>query len=95
MRKNEESLICPGDSLGWITGWVWGSATQIEDCRESRSWDGEREANSVLGLLSSGYLWGHLGGGVYPADTSLKNEKVQEEVIRTGTDSGVLGGSRG
>lgn len=96
MRKNEKSLICPGYSLGWTTGWVLRSATKIEDCRESAgAGKGEREENSALWLFSSECLWRHPGSVVYLVGISLHSEKLQKEVIRTETDSEVIRESRG
>lgn len=45
VRKNEESLICPGYNLGWITRLVLGSAANIEGCREGTGGKGQGEAS--------------------------------------------------
>lgn len=85
VRKREEALICLGLQL--LVGEPDGRCGRQQPWRtagKARARKGKGEESSALGLFSSRCLWGHPSGGVYPARASLKREKLQEAVIRTG-----------
>lgn len=56
----------------------------LQTRHKAQAGKGEGEATSILGLCSSRCFWGHLEGGVYPASTSLKREKLQKKSLGQG-----------